>query len=330
MKKLINRINDNKKFSTSSFPKNMLIEVTNNCNHKCIFCYNRKMSRKRQFIKSEFVDRILKEAYALGTREVGFYTTGEPIMCKELDQYIRKAKQIGYEYVYITTNGVLLTKEVALKLVQNGIDSIKFSINAGNKKSYRIIHGKDDFNKVLQNIRDLYRIKQMHNKKLKIFSSFVRTSITYNEAKLLERKIGKYMDEMVCFDVYNQGGSMYEINKELSINTDERPMKAPCAMVFNRIHITCEGFLSICCVDFENNLAVSDLNTVSLKEAWECNDFRDIRERHMLNDLEGTLCYNCINNCNKQVEPLNVELSTKHCSDLEQEINMISYRIRRQ
>ena len=110
--KLKNRINDVVNSSIYSenpeFPKKgMLIEITNLCNDACIFCFNKNMVREKGFIDSKLVDKVLNEAYELGMREVGFYTTGEPLLNKNLEDYIYKAKTIGYQYVYITTNGVL-------------------------------------------------------------------------------------------------------------------------------------------------------------------------------------------------------------------------------
>ena len=72
------------------FPaKNLLIEVTNLCNCNCIFCANNKMQRKRKFIDKDLVFNVLRDAYELGTREVGFYTTGEPLLNTDLLLFIK-------------------------------------------------------------------------------------------------------------------------------------------------------------------------------------------------------------------------------------------------
>ena len=59
----------------SQFPKNMLMELTNLCNDSCLFCANSKCTRTRRTIEPELAERIIKEAYDLGTRELGFYQT---------------------------------------------------------------------------------------------------------------------------------------------------------------------------------------------------------------------------------------------------------------
>jgi MoaA/NifB/PqqE/SkfB family radical SAM enzyme len=50
----------------TDFPKkNLLIEVTNACNNKCIFCANRLMERKKSLIDPELVEKVLVDSYEL-------------------------------------------------------------------------------------------------------------------------------------------------------------------------------------------------------------------------------------------------------------------------
>ena len=49
------------------FPKtNFLMELSNVCNHACIFCAHQKMQRKVGKIKKELAFDILRQAYELG------------------------------------------------------------------------------------------------------------------------------------------------------------------------------------------------------------------------------------------------------------------------
>lgn len=43
---------------------------------------------------------------------------------------------------------------------------------------------------------------------------------------------------------------------------------------------TCEGYLTLCCVDYQNYLAVADLNTESLNEAWNNAYARELRRKN--------------------------------------------------
>ena len=114
------------------FPKNCIVELTNACNHACIFCTNPKMMRKISYLSKDTFNNFITQAKSLGLEEVGFYATGEPFMVKDIDWYITAAKKIGLNRVYVTTNGALASLEKIEKLVECGLDSIKFSINLRN------------------------------------------------------------------------------------------------------------------------------------------------------------------------------------------------------
>lgn len=295
------------------FPNNMLIELTNFCNHSCVFCANSKMTRRKGFMDEAFLIRILEEAFDAGTREVGFYATGEPFISKNLAQYVALAKKIGYSYVYITTNGALATPECVTEVIRAGIDSIKFSINAGSKETYKMIHGKDDFNIVLDNLKFINDFRKNNKLDYKIYVSYIVTQYTEFEKDVIIEKIQEYIDEIIFINVANQGGMMYEINDLLSLKeSDYNPKKLPCSLLFNSLHITYEGYLTACCIDFQNYLTVADLKIISLKDAWNSENFMNLRKRHLENDIEGSLCNNCIYNKNDQVEPLIIEHATMY------------------
>ncbi|NRT73703.1 radical SAM/SPASM domain-containing protein [Clostridium beijerinckii] len=311
LKQRIEQYNSLYKSINPNFPKNMLIEVSNICNHNCIFCANSKSNRKKAYINSEFAKRILREAYELGTDEVGFYSTGEPLVDKNLEIYIKEAKSIGYKYTYITTNGALLDEERSKSIIDAGIDSIKFSINAGTKESYKFIHGKDDFGKVIKNLKYLSYYRKSNNKNFKIFISCILTKHTKEDREVLKEKFEEYVDEIIFLNCKNQCGVMYEINKYLVVDDEINDESNLCPLPFNKLHITCDGYLTVCCADFQNYLAIVDLNHETLEKAWNNSKFVEVRKKHIENRLEGTLCYNCINNANTEIEPLSEKLCTK-------------------
>lgn len=55
------------------FPKTMLLETTNYCNHSCIFCSHAKMTRSKGFMDKELAFKIMKESYRGGIRSRVLY-----------------------------------------------------------------------------------------------------------------------------------------------------------------------------------------------------------------------------------------------------------------
>lgn len=306
------KINDKKYSDIMKFPvKNLMIEVTNCCNNKCIFCYNSCMKRKKKFIDKDLCLKVLRDAYKLGSREVGFYVTGEPLLDNRLSEFIKYAKDIGFNYIYLTTNGILADLDRVKDLYNNGLNSIKFSINSSNSNDYLFIHGTDNFNKVIGNLSDIYNWKKSNNINLRVYVSCVLTKYT-NNIEEYNNIFSNICDEFVTMNAINQGGLLDDISNCLSDKTDSitvnNSFNLPCNYPFNSVIVTAEGYLTGCCMDFENLLAYADLNKESLEEAWNNKYIKKLRDMHIKKDVDGTICKNCICSCKDKITPLRKDL----------------------
>lgn len=297
-----------------SIPDTMLVELSNRCNNMCIFCANSKMTRKRGEIDFDFLKRVLKEARALGVSKVGFYTTGEPLIYNRLDEAVSLSKKLGFEYIYITTNGILAERELIERLVEKGLNSIKFSINAINSEDYKFIHGTDKFKKVIDNLKNAYALRKEKKLDFKLFVSYIATKYTEYDVKTINDFFKPYCDEVAIVNVRNQSGLMPIESKALSCKNinDKIPAKRiiPCYYLFKVIVVSYEGYLTGCCTDFQNYLAYADLNKCSLEEAWTNAIITDLRKQHLSRNIKNNLCYNCITNSTKMPKPLNDHLAT--------------------
>ncbi len=292
------------------FPRsNFLMELSNACNHSCLFCTHQKMKRPVGRLSMEKGFDILQQAYDLGTREVGFYATGEPFIVNELPEYIKKAKEIGYTYVYLTSNGALATPEKIRAVIDAGLDSIKFSINAPTRKLYEFIHGRDDFDTVVDHLKYLHQYREESGRNYKIYVTGILTKYTENLKDKYQVLFGDLCDQIVFKYVYNQGGYMQEIDTLLRCDQDDEEMRR-CNLPFDAISITQEGYLSIENADYENMLIVADLNKVSLKDGWYGDKMKEMRRRFMENDLAGTICDGCVNHSCRPASPITPECSS--------------------
>lgn len=288
---------------------NFLLELSNACNHKCLFCAHQKMRRKVGKMAPEMVESVLRQAYDLGTREVGLYATGEPFIVPELSEYVKLAKDIGYTYVYLTSNGALATPERIRAVVDAGVDSVKFSINAPERKLYEFIHGRDDFDTVMEHLKYLNQYREESGREFKIYITGILTRYTQHTKEDYFRVFEGLADQIVFKNVYNQGGYMPEIDYLLKC-TDDAEQFRRCNLPFDALCVTCEGYLSVENADFENMLIVADLNKVSLKEGWYGEKMREVRRMFLDDCLEGTLCHGCVHHCQSPAAPLMPEYAT--------------------
>lgn len=290
---------------------NFLLELSNACNHRCLFCAHQKMRRKVGRMKPETVESVLRQAYELGTREVGMYATGEPFIVPELASYIKLAKDIGYTYVYLTSNGALATPERIRAVVDAGLDSIKFSINAPERKLYEFIHGQDDFDKVFDHLVYLNQYRKESGRNFKIYITGILTRYTEHTRSDYFTVFEGLADQIVFKEVYNQGGYMPEIDYQLKCTYDKEQTRR-CNLPFDALCVTWEGYLSVENADFENMLVVADLNKVSLKDGWYGEKMKEVRRMFLKDCLEGTLCHGCVHHCQSSAAPLMPEYATEN------------------
>lgn len=196
------------------YPHNMMVELTNACNHQCIFCAHKVMKRKIGFCDRDMMADIIHQAYELGTREIGFYLCGETLLSRDLEFFVEKCKAMGFEYIYMTTNGALADKDRVRKLCQLGLSSIKFSIDAATAETHKKLHGRDDFDFVIKNLFDVLSLKN-EGMDLGVFASFVILKSNENEVDRFNEEIGRYLDDTSVELAFEQGGGYSRINKRI-------------------------------------------------------------------------------------------------------------------
>lgn len=279
------------------------LEVTNACNHKCVFCPNIDSKRKKQMIDYELAKRVISEcAEFLGEdKKICFHMNGEPLLYDKLVDLIRYAKEKTYDYVFLTTNGSRAGNEILSELFDAGLDSIKFSINAGSRETYKKVHGLDDFDKAMEALRFSSEYRKKKNMNYKIYVSCVGINDNKDELEVFNKVASNYADEVVFYYPCAYAGQKIDKSKELRCELDSLDIKSfeiihnyPCAVLWNSINITCEGYLSLCCSESDNRLIVEDINNKAIKEAWLGEKMSRIREKHKVGDIEDTPCFSCI------------------------------------
>lgn len=288
------------------------LEPTNICNHSCMFCPNRKLVRKRRFLDKELGMRVIREAYDMGIRRGGFFIMGEPLLNEDTLEYYRFANELGYDFLFLTTNGSLATEDKIREVFDSGVKSLKISINGGSRETYRNIHGRDDYEKAMAALRYAREYRDRHNIPCRILSSYIVTKDNVGEVHEHYRNIKDYVDDFAFFGMATYASSVLGDTDRIKADFDRESVEhvefntsCPCALINNTVNVTCEGYLALCVTDPTNMAAVEDLHTMSLKDAWYSERMTEIRRRHAEGRIEGTVCYNCVYRKTDPVEPFN-------------------------
>lgn len=123
-------------------PSGFILNYSNKCNFTCEHCFTQSGSGDISDTKLTLEDiRLLADqADELGVYEIDIQG-GEPLMYPNLFEII---EALGPErfYIYITTNGWLLTQELAEKLALAGVDRISVSIDSPDPAVHDKIRNK--------------------------------------------------------------------------------------------------------------------------------------------------------------------------------------------
>ncbi|MDE6435790.1 MAG: radical SAM protein [Lachnospiraceae bacterium] len=274
------------------FPTEIMIEATNCCNNKCFFCGSLVSKRKRGYIDEQLMLRLISEAYDNGARKISFHGMGEPCLCKGLANYVGVAKRKGYTYIYLDTNGALAAPEVIFPVIDEGLDSLKFSIHAATSETYKKITNNDVFHQVKENFVKVSNYIKERNIKCKLIGYFAESTINCNERDDFKSMFGPYASELWINPIHNASGIKPD-NCNFSVTQNiASAKKIPC-IELDRMIINWEGKAIACSTDWSGSLIYGDANTCSLKELWNCERILQIRKEHENIKSLSEICKRC-------------------------------------
>ncbi|NTV41437.1 MAG: radical SAM protein [Candidatus Moranbacteria bacterium] len=111
------------------------VRITRACNNNCLFCLDRE-NQNGSIFSMEEIKLDLEKGLSQGNKRV-VISGGDPTVHPQLAEIIRKAKQLGYAYVQIITNGRMLAYEkFATELKEAGLDEITLSLHSHIEKDF--------------------------------------------------------------------------------------------------------------------------------------------------------------------------------------------------
>ncbi len=276
-----------KKFNESNIkPLCIDIEVASICDLACPHCYRQFISTPDKIMTKELAFKLIKQASKLKVPSMKFNWRGEPLLNPYLPEIIDYAKKNGVLETIINTNATKLNEGMSKKIINSGLDLMIYSFDGGTKKSYEKMRPgrfkKNNFDEIYQNIKNFSELK----KKMK--SSFPRTKIqmvltddTFSEQKEYFNLFRDIVDDVSVKQYTERGGKISDIGEEYlkksssrydykikkildkkKINPNSEFMRdfngnifvskgrLPCEQPYQRMLVTYDGRVSMCCYDW--------------------------------------------------------------------------------
>ncbi len=275
-----------------TFPSDLYIEPTNNCNLNCVMCPRKLSSRKIGYMDFELFKKIIDESVQYGKRGViTLHKDGEPLLHPQLGQMIAYVKEkMAAHILRLSTNALLLDEVRSKELILSGLDAITISLDGTNEETYRKIRG-GDYHKVVNNTLRFIKIRNdMCRTRPWVTLQMIKTADTVGQISHFKELWRPVADAIEIKEFLNWGGTIPAEEVRLP-NLDSRE---PCLDLWTYLTINWDGYGSICCLDFDCKGIVGDVNQQSLKEIWDGKGISQYRLTH-INHLwqQVPLCKDC-------------------------------------
>lgn len=279
-------------------PLSLCIDACDICNFKCDFCFHKYRQSDGKALDRELFDKIVKdmEDFKEPFKTVHLYNLGEPLINTNIAAFTKALKDKNVaEITQITTNGSLLTKRMSEELVAAGLDRITFSIYGLDDATYKKFSSAQvSFSQLLDNISYFYSVKgscQVH----------VKIAGNYFDEKQKQEFIALFKDIADTYFIDNAVNlwpdlvTVKEQSEEHMYGMlDTIAISRICPQPFYQMVIHSDGTVSPCCTDYDKRLIVGDIKEKSLREIWNGEQYRALRQCILREDLkEGMICQNC-------------------------------------
>lgn len=135
----------------------IVMEVFGGCNYTCQMCPQSQPGRGKDFTRKmplgEFERIIDKIVPYYGKPLINLEGSGEPTMAKDLDLYVKAVKKRNLK-CYMYCNGARLNGDFMKRVLDAGIDFIRFSIIGYDRDTYKKWMNIDNFDLILRNIAE--------------------------------------------------------------------------------------------------------------------------------------------------------------------------------
>ena len=271
------------------------LEVASVCDLACPHCFRQYIATPDKLMSTNLAFKLIDQLSEQSVPSVKFNWRGEPLMNRNLPKIIDYAKKKGVLETIINTNATLLEGKYAEQLLDSGLDLLIYSFDGGSKKTYdklRVGRFKENkFDDIIRNIENFNKLKKQKN------SVFPRTKIqmvltkeTYEEQDEYFSLFKGIVDDVSVKQYTERGGDIKETDIDQNkLNKNKIYMKnfdgelfvsegrLPCEQPFQRMLITYDGRVSMCCYDWGSMHPVGYVDDLAIKTGDK--EFQKVKEQ---------------------------------------------------
>jgi MoaA/NifB/PqqE/SkfB family radical SAM enzyme len=286
---------------TAEFPSQILIDASEICNLACIHCPHPTFKQSHHYtgrkLDPALNEKLVEEVRAHGqgcTQYIRYASAGEPLTYPAIFQMMDYAKRRAGVTITLTTNGKIMNAERIERLIAIGVDIVDISLDAYSPDVYARIRVGGDLHETRANVLHLIARAAETGGRTKVVVSYVEQELNRHETADFERywkdNGARYV---VIRRLHSCSGAKAELAATLRAGNDS-VARRPCLYPWERIVLNPRGELAFCPSDWVHGSVIGDYRTTTIKEVWQGDFYRRLREAHLKNQFaEHRFCGQC-------------------------------------
>jgi MoaA/NifB/PqqE/SkfB family radical SAM enzyme len=273
------------------FPSQFILDITEVCNLACTHCPHPAFSVSEHYdarmldpeLNAKLVDEVRVHG-AGSTQYIRYTSNGEPTAHPKCFDMLEYAVKNSGTTVTLTTNGKTLDAARCERLLLTGVNLVDISLDAHTPGTYAKIRVRGDLNVTRPNVLNLIKRSREVGGLTKVVVSYVEQPTNESETAEFEKY---WKDQGADYVVVRRLHSCSGANKDLAaIRRKSAPMRRPCLYPWERMVLSARGDLSFCPSDWVHGSVVADYRTTTIRETWNGDFYRSLREAHLKNDFK--------------------------------------------
>jgi len=126
----------------TGYPTHVVWEVTTRCNLNCIHCYASSVDSIQAELTTAEGKKLLDQIAIVEDIRMIVITGGEPLLREDIFELMEHAGKLGFHIVF-STNGTLLTPDMAKDLARLGVANFSISLDGFTKDCHESIRRKE-------------------------------------------------------------------------------------------------------------------------------------------------------------------------------------------
>lgn len=299
-------------------PISVDVEPTTGCNFRCTMCQVSSPNFRSQNMSIETFKNFINQNKQL--LKIKLQGMGEPTVNNKFLEMISLANDFGIT-VEFTTNGSLLDEKFINQLLKKKISKITISIDGATKETFESIRIKSNFNKVIENAKNLIKSSKNYYLKPEICAwTVVQKDNSHEFEKIfyLCNEIGfdnlsyqfhisdwgkeewNYINKDKIIDINSKINFINKINndnlfstKVLIFKENLLTFKKKCNWPIKSSYIDNQGYVSPCCIIGDSKVInFGNINNTDFKNIWHSEKYIQFRDSINKNEIPS-FCKNC-------------------------------------